>query len=81
MIRTAAPALVRIDADPAVARAAWRVASRTQEGVTHDVALMVGEDGGLFWDCCCPGFTYRDDCYHVTAARKLLAQERRGSQS
>lgn len=65
----------RLHASPGVAHVAWRYASESTLGVFYDVALMVGEEGRQpWWDCSCPGATFRDSCKHTrNAARRLAA--------
>lgn len=71
----------RIPADPDVALAAWRWPSSRVEGVFYDVALLLGEEDPprAYWDCTCPGFTYRDQCQHVERAKQLLVYELRAA--
>lgn len=77
--RTPCPEPERIPADPDVALAAWRWPSLRVPGVFYDVALLLGEEDPprAYWDCTCPGFTYRDACRHVERAKLLLVYELR----
>lgn len=77
--RTPCPEPERIPADPEVALAAWRWPSLRVPGVFYTVALLVGEEDPprAYWDCTCPGFTYRDACRHVERAKLLLVYELR----
>lgn len=69
---------VRLETDPRVARAAWRYASESRPGRTHDAALMIGPDGRPFWDCTCESYALGGRaCKHVRDARRRWAEELR----
>ncbi len=53
----------------------WRFASESQPGVWH--TACVGLDGVLF--CSCPGFQYREACWHVEYLGEKGPEDIRGT--
>lgn len=62
----------RLDPDRRVAIAAFRFLSSSSPGRTYDVSVS---SGGI-WSCECWVFLEKDRCKHISAARRIYAQER-----